>query len=153
MTFHLIYTIVNPLTNKYYVGMHSTNDLNDGYMGSGVLIETALQKYGKDAFDFVPIQYCSSRQELIKREIEIITQELIKDPLCYNLRCGGKGFEIGNKGRKPTQEHIKNQSLSQKGKKLSEEHKAKISKSMLGKTLSEETKNKIRKSLIGYKHL
>ena len=30
--------------------MHMTNNLNDGYMGSGVILTKAIKKYGKDKF-------------------------------------------------------------------------------------------------------
>ena len=32
--YHYFYKITNLLNNKYYYGVHSTNDLNDQYMGS-----------------------------------------------------------------------------------------------------------------------
>lgn len=34
MEYHFIYKTTNLLTGKYYIGMHSTNDLNDGYLGA-----------------------------------------------------------------------------------------------------------------------
>jgi len=32
---HIIYQITNKVNNKIYIGLHSTKDINDGYMGSG----------------------------------------------------------------------------------------------------------------------
>lgn len=33
--YHFLYKTTNLLNSKVYYGMHSTNDLNDGYLGSG----------------------------------------------------------------------------------------------------------------------
>ena len=44
------YKITNNKNGKYYYGVHSTNDLNDGYMGSGVGIKRAIEKYCIDSF-------------------------------------------------------------------------------------------------------
>jgi hypothetical protein len=32
--YHFIYKTTCLITNKYYIGMHSTDDLEDGYVGS-----------------------------------------------------------------------------------------------------------------------
>ena len=41
---HLIYKITNKLNGKYYIGRHSTNNINDGYMGSGIGIKKCYKK-------------------------------------------------------------------------------------------------------------
>lgn len=40
-----IYKITNNINGKYYIGQHGTEDLNDGYMGSGVKLQRAIAKY------------------------------------------------------------------------------------------------------------
>ena len=47
---HYVYIITNQLNGKQYVGDHSTNNLEDGYLGSGVLLLRAKKKYGKENF-------------------------------------------------------------------------------------------------------
>ena len=71
--------------------MHSTINLDDSYYGSGKRIGYSILKYGLENHTKEIIEYCNSRDELTKREKDIITPELLKDKLCLNLREGGEG--------------------------------------------------------------
>ena len=89
--FHFIYKTTNLLNNKFYIGMHSTSNLKDGYIGSGTRLRHSIRKYGIENFKFEIIEWCDNREFLIKREKEIITEEHINDDNCYNLKFGGLG--------------------------------------------------------------
>jgi len=47
---HYLYKTINLINSKYYIGVHSTNDLSDGYIGTGKLLRWAIKKYGKENF-------------------------------------------------------------------------------------------------------
>lgn len=90
-TYHFIYKTTNLLNNMYYIGMHSTNNIDDGYLGSGTRLCRAIRKYGKDNFRREILEYLPDRNSLALRESEIVTSELIIDDLCMNLKPGGRG--------------------------------------------------------------
>lgn len=89
--FHYIYKTTNVLDNKFYVGAHSTNDLEDDYLGSGTRLWRSIRKHGKENFKKEILEYYSSREELMKREKEFVNEELLKEELCMNLKPGGNG--------------------------------------------------------------
>lgn len=89
--YHYIYKVTFLENGKYYVGMHSTNNLEDGYMGSGRRIKWLIKKYGKESFKFEILEYLPTRQALIEREEQIVSKELLKDLKCLNLKEGGEG--------------------------------------------------------------
>ena len=45
--YNYFYKITNDFDNCYYYGIHSTNNMNDGYMGSGKWLKRAMKKHGK----------------------------------------------------------------------------------------------------------
>lgn len=88
---HYIYKTTCNVTKKWYVGMHSTNNLDDGYMGSGTILRHSIRKHGKTNHTKEILEYCDTRELLAKREREIVNQDLISDGFCMNLKEGGDG--------------------------------------------------------------
>ena len=91
--YHYLYKITNKYNGKYYYGIHSTNDLNDGYMGSGKTLLKAYKKYGKESFIKEYIEFFDNRTDLLNAEHEIVNEKLITDNNCYNIIPGGKQVE------------------------------------------------------------
>ena len=89
--FHYIYKITNTINGKFYIGMHSTDDLNDGYFGSGKYLQHSIAKYGKEAHSIEIIEYHESRKSLATREKEIVNSSFLELDLCMNLKVGGDG--------------------------------------------------------------
>ena len=92
--YHYIYKTVNLITGKYYLGMHSTSNLEDEYLGSGKILKHSLNKYGKENHKLEILEHLENRDLLKQREKEIINEKVLKDPLCINLKIGGEGWQI-----------------------------------------------------------
>jgi len=90
LKYYTIYKITNLINGHFYLGAHCTNDLNDEYMGSGILISRAITFYGKENFRKETVLLCKSYKHMFKEERKIITKKVISNPLCYNLITGGK---------------------------------------------------------------
>jgi hypothetical protein len=88
---HYLYKIENKLNKKIYIGIHSTEDMNDGYMGSSVLVSQAIEKYNKNNFSKTILEYCNSREELVELEKKIVNEEFVARRDTYNLSVGGAG--------------------------------------------------------------
>ena len=119
--YNYIYKITNQINGKIYIGKHSTDNLDDGYMGSGKLILKAEQKYGIENFTKEYLAFCDTEEKLNWFEKFYIKKFNARE-VGYNLTDGGDG-------------HL--------GFIMSEETKRKLSEVKKGKTLSEETKQKI----------
>lgn len=90
-TIHYIYKTTCLVTNRYYIGMHSTNNIEDGYMGSGLRLRRSIRKYGIEQHKKEIIKFFDTRNLLIEAEIKLITPEMILDKNCMNMMSGGTG--------------------------------------------------------------
>lgn len=118
--FHYIYKVTHIESKRTYIGIHSTNDIDDRYFANGVYLSSdkskndwvrlnhgdkareghikhALIKYGKKAFKREIIEYCNSREELITREGEIVTQDFVEKDDNFNHRTGGYANTVFSK--------------------------------------------------------
>ena len=89
---YYLYQIKNKINNKIYIGVHQTDDINDGYMGSGTEIRKAIKKYGKDNFEKEILEYFDNEDDMYAREMEIVTEEFIARKDTYNVSLGGIGM-------------------------------------------------------------
>ena len=83
------YKITNNINGCFYYGIHSTNDLDDGYMGSGKRLKKAYKKYGVENFTKEILKYFDTLKELSDYEAEIVNEEMINNSCCYNMSLGG----------------------------------------------------------------
>jgi hypothetical protein len=96
--FYYLYEIKNLVNSKIYVGVHKTRNMNDGYMGSGKVIRSAIEKYGIENFQKVILETFGDTKAMYAREKEVVTEEFLAREDVYNLRRGGYGgFDYINK--------------------------------------------------------
>lgn len=90
---NIVYRITNNLNGRFYVGVHETDDLDDGYMGSSDILYSAIRKYGKENFSREILFDFSSRAEMYAKETEMVDEKFLMqtDPAPYNVRLGGDG--------------------------------------------------------------
>jgi Zn-finger domain-containing protein len=154
--YHFIYKTTNLKNGKFYVGMHSTNKLDDGYLGSGTRLRRSIRKNGKENFKLEILEFFSDRSSLVEREKQLVNESLLKDPMCMNMCVGGEGGFISvdgyKKGAKRMNEIVwanpeyrkkKSEWKSEHNIKLWKEGKLKTNPWPKGKPLSDETKRKI----------
>ena len=143
--FHYVYEITNKINGKKYIGKHSTNNLNDKYMGSGVAISEAIKKYGIENFSKNILHLCGSEEEAFKFELlEIEKVEATKNSLYYNIASGGKGGVVSLWN---DLEHRENMSLKTKKQWQDKSFKEKTLKALANS--NERNKEKYRDNITG----
>ena len=165
MTYYYTYKttlLLGRLANHYYYGQHHTDNLDDGYCGSGLYIRKYFKKYTKiqgESYTKEIISFYDNADELNKAEYELIGDSYKLDPMCLNIQAGGYFNEWCDESRKKASQSAKKRPKreigSMRGKHHSEESKIKISEgskkwhSTHQQKHSEEAKQKIREKAIG----
>lgn len=89
----VIYKTTNLINGKIYVGQDSNNDPT--YLGSGLLINKAIKKYGKNNFLKEILEYCPTKKDLDEKE-KFWISTLSATTLGYNISFGGTGGDLFN---------------------------------------------------------
>lgn len=142
--YNYIYILTNKLSGRRYIGKHSTNNLDDNYMGSGYIIREIKKKYGKDIFLKQIIEFCKTEEEALERQKYWIKEyNALQSYNFYNLDEGG----LGHTGYKASQETKRKMSQAQKRR-----FQDKTKHPRYNKPLSQKTKQKIRQKATDRKH-
>lgn len=120
--FHFVYKTTNNINNMIYIGVHSTLNIDDGYIGSGKALKRAIAKYGKDNFTREIVSFYESADEAYASESQIVDADFVKRRDNYNMKAGGSGGSTGGElnpwyGRKHRPETIAKMKTAQTGDK------------------------------------
>lgn len=133
---HFVYKTFNPNNNKFYIGRHSTKNINDGYQGSGLWVQRSLKKGNNLKTEI--LEYAKDEQELISLEEKYI-KKYYNHPKNTNAKLASAGMTSedmkGEKnpryGSKEQSEMMRKVGLSNKGRKQTPEVNKK--KALFGK--------------------
>lgn len=169
MKYYTIYVITNKINGKKYIGKHETTNLEDKYLGSGLRLINAINKYGKENFEKQILFIFDNEEEMNNKEKELITEDIVMSNMYYNISYGGYGGITVLKSDHPLYDQTRNKikqtqknkseflSLTAKenhklkkigmyGKTQSDKQKKAVSDSAKTRIRSEEERNKIRES-------
>lgn len=100
--YNFVYQTKNLVNGKLYIGVHCTDDLNDGYIGCGIIRQSstnsknktspfirAVKKHGYKNFSMVPMAFFDTKEEAYEEEAWIVTEEWVNRRDTYNVTTGG----------------------------------------------------------------
>jgi hypothetical protein len=138
--------------------MHSTDNLDDDYLGSGKYLRRSLNKHGVENHTKEILEYLPNRSSLKERERELVNEKLILDKFCMNLQPGGGGGFCNEEHRKKcilawrTAGIKKLIWLAFNDLKWKEEHSQKIKKVLQNEEIREKIRIGAAKSFKGKHH-
>lgn len=153
-----IYKTTNLINGKIYIGKSSRND--DSYLGSGVILQDAIQKHGLENFKKEILEECDENSIDDREKYWIEHYKARVRGIGYNIAAGGTGGDtttchpnkkdIVNKranGIKEWWDSLSNDERAMLGKKISDGKSGK-SNGREGYTHTEETIEKMKQSAL-----
>jgi group I intron endonuclease len=158
----IIYKTTNLINGKIYVGKQVNIRKKDVYLGSGKILKSAIEKYGRENFKKEILQECLTKEDLNHQEIFWIKELNSLQPIGYNIVFGGEGGDTFTNN--PNQEEYRKQKSewSQKmwkddeyrkhmsdirtGQKMSDQARRNMSNASIDKPKTEEHKESLSKA-------
>jgi hypothetical protein len=144
---HYVYKITHT-NGKFYIGRHSTTNIDDGYTGSGKWVRSIKNK---STLSKEIISYSENFEKLLESE-KVFINLYLDNPLCMNFNNNPIGFASGKLNPAKTEKEkirkskYKGPNNSMFGKKHTEEAREKMSVSRKGKTTWNKGKKGVKTS-------
>lgn len=87
--YYTIYQTENIINSNIYVGQHVTKNINDRYLGSGILLNLEIKRYGRDKFKKTILYVFDNFIDMNNKEREIVNLEFLAKPNTLNIMVGG----------------------------------------------------------------
>jgi group I intron endonuclease len=140
--YHFTYQTKNLINGKTYIGVHSTNNVYDSYLGSGDKLFYSIKKYGRHNFKREILDFFDTKEEALAEEEFLVTKEYVALRDNYNINLGGF-MPPSFLGKKLSPEHRQKLITSKIGYVTSEETRRRIGEASKGRPCSQETRKKI----------
>jgi len=154
--FHFVYQTKNLINGKTYVGVHSTNNINDGYIGNGIKTQNdtkysktafsaAVSKYGISNFKREILAFYDSFDDAYKEEEFIVCQSWVERSDNYNTSLGGRFAVMSSAGKERVSKRMR-ENNPMKNKETAMRVGRTVSKKLKGRKFSDESKQKMSKA-------
>lgn len=134
---YYFYKTTNLINGKFYYGSGQF----DNYVGSGIALNDAIKKYGKENFLVEKLKYFNTRKEAFYFEERFLKlYKLSQNKMCYNIVDNGCGGDTISKN--PNKKNIILKIKNSRKKYLEENPPIREKNNFFGKTHTDELKSK-----------
>lgn len=130
--YHFVYLTTNIVNGKQYLGKHSTKNINDRYLGSGIHLQQAIKKYGRKSFVREILSFHETSVDAYEEEGRLCLLLNLKNNsnfynatdggMCGPDHTGGSSWNKGlpkeqqpNYGNHPSEENLRLLSINRRG--------------------------------------
>ena len=93
---YLVYKTTCLVNGKIYIGQHQTDDINDGYLGSGKYLKRDIRNLGRENFKREILFDFDNFEDMDNKEKELVTEEFVARKDTYNVRIGGQNPDLSD---------------------------------------------------------
>lgn len=140
-----VYQTVNQVNGKTYIGVHSTDNLDDGYIGCGIYkqamakkthpFHAAVRKYGYPSFRKYILSFYDNYNDALEEEAFIVNKEWVKSDDNYNVALGGNKFPFAHIERNELLKKYKEWGVKRIGKQAAVNKRSVIQYSISGEVI------------------